>query len=98
MKDKVAVILHKLTFDLLVFCIKATIKKKKATNPVAVVTDLDDGLVLSQIPHDCFPTGVSRGQDMLNLPVPRHNTDVFSRLKEETKAVTDKSNLTMSLR
>lgn len=76
---------------LAVFCIKAT-------NPVAVVTDLDDGLILSQVPHDCFPARVGRGQDVLNLPVPGHNADVFSRLKEETTAVTAKTNLIMSLR
>lgn len=66
----------------------------KATHPVAVVTDLDDGLILSQIPHNCFPTGAGRGQDVLNLPVPGHNTDVFSRLKNETKAVIVQTNLT----
>ena len=76
---------------LAVFCIKATY-------PVAVVTDLDDGFVLSQVPHNCFPTGAGRGQDVLNLPVPGHDTDVFSRLKAETKAVTVKTNLTLCLR
>lgn len=40
------------------------------TNPVAVITDLDDGLILSQIPDYRFPAGVGRGQDVLNLPVP----------------------------
>lgn len=63
-----------------VFCIEGT-------NPVAVVTDLDDGLVLPQVPYNCFPTGVDRGQDVLNLPVPGHNANVFSRLKEEKKIV-----------
>ena len=63
----------------------------QTTNPVAVVTDLDDGLVLSQVPHHCFPTGVGWGQDVLNLPVPGHYTDVFSRLKEEMEAVTVKN-------
>lgn len=89
MKDKLAVILQKNNFALAVFFIKAT-------DPVAVITDLDDWLVLSQIPHDCFPAGVGRGQDVLNLPVPGHNADVFSRLKDETKAVTVKTNLTVS--
>lgn len=78
------------TLDSAVYCIKAT-------DPVAVVTDFDDGLVLSQVPHDCFPTGVGRGQDVLDLPVPGHDADVFSRLEQETKAVTVKTNLTESL-
>lgn len=63
----------------------------KATNPVAVVTDLDDGFVLSQVPHNCFPTGVGRGQDVLNLAIPRHDADVFSRLKGQAEAVVRKT-------
>lgn len=58
-----------------------------------MVADLDDGFVLSQVPHNCFPAGVGRGQDVLNLPVPGHDTDVFSRLKGETEAVTDKKRI-----
>lgn len=83
--DKFAVIWQKVTSHLF------TVSSFQATNPVAVVTDLDDGLILSQVPHNCFPTGVGRGQDVLNLPVPGHDTDVFSRLKEETEAVTVKN-------
>lgn len=52
-----------------------------------MVTDLDDGLVLPQVPDDGFATRVGRGQDVLNLPVPGHNADVFGRLKEETDKV-----------
>lgn len=59
----------------------------KPTNPVAVIADLDDGLVLPQVPHHCFPAGVGRGQDVLHLPVPGHHADVFSRLRKEAKLV-----------
>lgn len=52
-----------------------------------MITDLYNGLILSEIPHNCFPTGVGRGKDVLNLSVPRHNTDVFSRLKQKREAV-----------
>lgn len=62
-----------------------------------MVTDLDNGLVLSQVPHNCFPTGIGRGQDVLNLPVPGHDTDIFSRLKEKTKAGAVNTNLTLSM-
>lgn len=72
------------------FCIKVT-------NPVTVVADLDDGLILSQVPHNCFPTGAGRGQDVLNLSVPGHNTDVLSRLKEMTNASIVKTNLNVSM-
>lgn len=50
-----------------------------------MVTDLDDGFILPQVPHNCFPAGGGRGQDVLDLSVPGHNTDVFSRLREERK-------------
>lgn len=52
-----------------------------------MVADLDNGLVLPQVPYNCFPTGIDRGQDVLNLPVPGNNANVFSRLKEQ-KSVT----------
>lgn len=52
-----------------------------------MVTDLDDGLILPQVPHNRFPTRVGRGQDVLNLPVPGHHTDVFNRLREEAKLI-----------
>lgn len=50
-----------------------------------MVTDLDNGLVLPQVPYNCFPTGIDRGQDVLNLPVPGNNANVFSRLKEQKR-------------
>lgn len=52
-----------------------------------MVTDLDDGLVLPQVPYNCFSTGVGRGQNVLNLPVPGHHTDVFNRLREEAEFI-----------
>lgn len=90
-KHRLAVIWQELTLGLAVF-------RVKATNPVAVVADLDNRLVLSQVPHNCFPAGVGRGQDVLNLSVPGHDADVFSRLKEETKGVTVKANLNIQMR
>lgn len=69
------------------------------TDPVAVITDLYDGLILSQVPHHCFPTGGGRSQDVLNLPVPRHNADVFSRLKHRKQSATlNYGSLTIILR
>lgn len=56
----------------------------KETNPVAVVADLNDGLIFSQVPHNCLPTRTGRGQDVLNLSVPGHNADVLGRLKERS--------------
>lgn len=47
------------------------------TYPVAVITDFDDRLIFPEIPHDCLATGVSRGQNVLDLPVPRECLDVF---------------------
>lgn len=52
----------------------------QVTNPVAVVADLNNWLVLSQVPHNRFPAWVDRGQDVLDLPVPGDGADVFSRL------------------
>lgn len=50
------------------------------THSVAVVTDFDDRLILPEVPNHGLATWVSRGQDMLHLPIPGHNTDVFMRL------------------
>lgn len=47
------------------------------THPVAVITDFDDGFILPEIPHNCLTTGVSRRQNVLNLPVPGECLDVF---------------------
>lgn len=52
-----------------------------------MVADLNNGLVLPQIPHDRFPAGVDRGQDVLDLPVPGDGANVFSRLKKNWKIV-----------
>lgn len=45
--------------------------------PMAMVTDFDDRLILPEIPHNCCATGVSRRQNVLDLPVPRQCPDVF---------------------
>lgn len=47
------------------------------THPAAVVADFDDGLVLPEIPHNCLAIGVSRGQNVLDLAVPRQCFNVF---------------------
>lgn len=47
------------------------------THPVAVITDSDDRFILPEIPHNCLAAGVSRRQNVLNLPVPRERLDVF---------------------
>lgn len=53
------------------------------TNPVAVVADLNNGLVLPQVPHNSFAAWVDRGQDVLDLSVPGDGAYVFSRLKKK---------------
>lgn len=55
-------------------------REPAAADPVAVVADLDDGLVLPQVPHDRLPAGVGGGQDVLHLSVPGHDADVLSGL------------------
>lgn len=47
------------------------------THPAAVITDFDDRFILPEIPHNCLAAGVSRRQNVLNLPVPRECLDVF---------------------
>lgn len=45
-----------------------------------MIADFDDRFVLPEIPHNCLATGVSRSQNVLNLPVPSKCLDVFWRL------------------
>lgn len=47
------------------------------THPFAVITDFDDRFVLPEIPHNCLAAGVSRRQNVLNLPVPGEGLDVL---------------------
>ena len=47
--------------------------------PGASVTDFDDWVVFAEIPDDAS-RGESCGEDVLNLSVPRHATDVFQGL------------------
>lgn len=60
------------------------------TNPVAVVADFNDQVVLSQIPDRSFSAGAGRGQDVLHLFVPRNTADVLQGLEETPKSKLDK--------
>lgn len=51
------------------------------THSVTVVTDFDNRFILPEVPNHCLATGVSGGQNMLHLSIPRHHTDVFMRLQ-----------------
>lgn len=53
------------------------------THSVTVVTDFDDRFILPEVPNHCLATGVSGGQNMLHLPIPRHHTDIFMRLQRQ---------------
>lgn len=55
------------------------------TYPVAVVADFNDEVVLAEVPHRRSPAGVGRGQDVLDLSVPRHKADVLHGLMDENQ-------------
>lgn len=45
-----------------------------------MIADFDDRFILPEIPHNRLAAGVSRRQNVLNLPVPSECLDVFWRL------------------
>lgn len=64
-------------------------KTKYSTNPVAVIADFDNQVVLSEIPDWGFSTGAGWGQDVLNLFVPCNTADVLWGLKQQRQLTTE---------
>lgn len=53
-----------------------------------MVGDLDDGLVLPEVPDGGSAAGAGGGQDVLDLPVPCNAADVLQRLPHTQQPVT----------
>lgn len=48
-----------------------------------MVADFNDQVVLAEVPHRGSATRAGRGQDVLDLSVPRHTADVLQRLSDK---------------
>ena len=69
-QNDIILLLYLSDYDQNITSCQCLYKQDFTTHPVAVVTDLYDGFILSQVPDNSFPTGAGRGQDVLHLPVP----------------------------
>lgn len=53
---------------------------RELTDPVAVVADFDDEVILPQVPDGRPPAGTGRSKNVLHLAVPCHTANVLQRL------------------